>query len=217
MDSSDSWVINDVDKAPALVAAEAGYDVWLGNLRGNRHSHTHETLDPEKDAEKFFDFDIEHHTDLDLVAMVEYVSAASSPDYDKIAYVGHSMGTTIMYRLAAARPDFVEQHIATFVALGPVIAPGHVTAPVAKAAIKSQNLLWHLVKFDEMYELSEPDQIESYLFTVLCTRPWWKPCEQAQTWISTNDLGLMNEDRYEVFMGHYPAGGSTKVIFHYLQ
>lgn len=60
--------MHDVDKAPALVAAAAGYDVWLGNLRGNKYSRAHISLDPDVDAKKFFDFSIEHHTRLDLVA-----------------------------------------------------------------------------------------------------------------------------------------------------
>jgi len=40
-DSADSWVVNSKDKAPALVAAKEGYDVWLGNFRGNKYSRAH--------------------------------------------------------------------------------------------------------------------------------------------------------------------------------
>lgn len=70
MDCSDAWVLNQSEQAPAFVAARAGYDVWLGNLRGNRYSSKHEYLDPERNAEKFFDFDIGHHHKYDLVAMI---------------------------------------------------------------------------------------------------------------------------------------------------
>ena len=62
-----------MDKAPAFVASEAGYDVWLGNLRGNKYCHGHETLDFNKDAKDFYNFDIEHHSSLDLVAMIDYI------------------------------------------------------------------------------------------------------------------------------------------------
>ena len=34
LDSSDTWIINDESKAPAFFLANRGYDVWLGNNRG---------------------------------------------------------------------------------------------------------------------------------------------------------------------------------------
>ena len=46
MDSADCWVMNYADIAPAFVAARQGYDVWLGNSRGNRYSEKHVSLNP---------------------------------------------------------------------------------------------------------------------------------------------------------------------------
>ena len=36
--------------------AAAGFNVFLGNNRGNSFSNSHVTLDPKKDAKKFYDF-----------------------------------------------------------------------------------------------------------------------------------------------------------------
>jgi gastric triacylglycerol lipase len=55
LDSSDTWLINDEDKAPGFIFANANYDVWFGNSRGNKHARQHKTLNPDKDA-KFWEF-----------------------------------------------------------------------------------------------------------------------------------------------------------------
>ena len=49
LDSSDGWIINDDYRAPALMAANRGFDVWLGNSRGNKHSRKHVRYNPDKD------------------------------------------------------------------------------------------------------------------------------------------------------------------------
>lgn len=55
LDSSDTWVNNSPDKAPAFILADAGYDIWLSNSRGNYYSRHHKIYDPDKDRE-FWDF-----------------------------------------------------------------------------------------------------------------------------------------------------------------
>ena len=37
------------EKSPAMVLANAGYNVWLGNSRGSKYSRNHLSFDPNKD------------------------------------------------------------------------------------------------------------------------------------------------------------------------
>ena len=82
--------MNTADTAPAFVAARAGYDVWLGNSRGNKYSRSHVKLDPY--YSEFWMFDWQQMGDYDIPAVTEYIINITG--HPKIAYVGHSQGTT---------------------------------------------------------------------------------------------------------------------------
>ena len=56
LDSAYCWIVNYAEVAPAFVAARAGYDVWLGNSRGNTYSREHVSLSPDKNEKKFWNF-----------------------------------------------------------------------------------------------------------------------------------------------------------------
>lgn len=73
LDCAEGWIINDESKAPAFVLANLGYDVWLGNVRGNKYSREHIHYDPDNDAE-FWDFSFDEMAKYDLPAYFEYVS-----------------------------------------------------------------------------------------------------------------------------------------------
>ena len=73
LDSANCWIMNYPDVAPAFVAARAGYDVWLGNSRGNTYSRAHIEYDPDKNEKKFWDFSWFEMGTYDLPAVIKKI------------------------------------------------------------------------------------------------------------------------------------------------
>lgn len=90
IDSADTWVVNNESLAPAFVLANEGFDVWLGNNRGNRYSHRN--LSPS--VTDFWNFTFQEMAMLDLPAAFRYIARVTGR---KIHYIGHSQGTLIMF------------------------------------------------------------------------------------------------------------------------
>lgn len=65
------WVFNIPSQAPAFVLARAGYDVWLGNNRGNRWSDTHVSLSNK--SKEYWEFDWEEMGTKDTPAVIDYI------------------------------------------------------------------------------------------------------------------------------------------------
>ncbi len=121
LDSSDAWIMHTVDKAPAFVAAAAGYDVWLGNSRGNKYSRNNIKLSPDDKA--FWDYDFQTMGDYDLPTQIEYVRKMTG--YAKIAYAGHSQGTSQLFYRLAKDEQWFEDRLSVAMAFGPVMAMRH--------------------------------------------------------------------------------------------
>lgn len=110
----------------AFELAKQGYDVWLPNFRGSRFSTGHKYLNFMKDRE-YWNFSLDHLALFDLRSVIDYVRNVTN--YKKIAYVGHSQGTTTMFQLLSTFREYNEI-ITPFVALSPVVYIKKIRLPI---------------------------------------------------------------------------------------
>ena len=57
----------------AYILSDLGYDVWLGNTRGNTYSRNHTSLNPDAQKEEFWDWDWDVAGQGDLPAAIDYI------------------------------------------------------------------------------------------------------------------------------------------------
>jgi len=113
--SSADWVINyPIKDALAFTLADEGYDVWLGNQRGNDYSYRHREY--PLSSNNFWNFSFHEIGTQDVPAMLDYITNLTAKP--KVNYIGFSMGTTAFFAGLSKRPEY-NNKINMGVMLGP--------------------------------------------------------------------------------------------------
>lgn len=206
-DSSDTWVVNDEDLAPGFYLANQGYDVWLGNSRGNRYSNKKMSPSPIN----FWDFTFNEMAIYDLPAAFRYIKAATNR---KIHYIGHSQGTLIMFIALCQEIKDVRDNLLSFNAFGPVAYLKHQKSKMMNSLSKT-NLPSILLRSHVKWLMMLGDSGYLTLSDICVLSPI--VCREGLREISEMNNTVNNLKRMPVVMGHFPAGSSTKNFIHFNQ
>ncbi|KAJ2451547.1 cholesterol esterase [Coemansia sp. RSA 2336] len=98
--------------------AEAGFDVWLGNSRGNKYSYKHTKYVPSD--RQFWDFSIDEIATIDVPTTIDHILQETGAT--SLTYVGFSQGTTQMF-MALSRNRSLNSKVSHFIALAPASTP----------------------------------------------------------------------------------------------
>jgi pimeloyl-ACP methyl ester carboxylesterase len=162
LDSSSTWVINSDSQSLGFLLADAGFDVWLGNVRGNTYSKAHKNLSPSDS--QFWAWSFDEMAEYDLPAMIQYVLNVTGQE--SIFYVGHSQGA--MIALAKLSQDQgLANKIKSFFALAPVATIGNIKGalPLLADLLPELQLLLRLLG---VHEFLPSSALMEYLTSHLC-------------------------------------------------
>ncbi|CAL8302592.1 unnamed protein product [Lota lota] len=205
-----NWITNPPNSSLGYVLADAGYDVWLANSRGNTWSQRHVTLNPEQDD--FWKFSYDEMAQKDLPAMVDYILKITSQE--QIFYIGHSQGTTIAFLAFSSMPELASK-IKLFVGLAPVATVAFAKSPMTKLSVLPDFLIWDL--FGRQNFLPQNDMIKWFaenfcnkvILSELCGNIFFLLCGF--------DERNLNMTRVPVYTTHCPAGTSVQNMVHWSQ
>ncbi|XP_010863056.2 gastric triacylglycerol lipase [Esox lucius] len=205
-----NWVTNLPNTSLAYLLADAGYDVWIGNSRGNTWSRRHVTLRP--DQNEFWQFSYDEMAKKDLPAVVNHILKTTGQD--QIYYVGHSQGTTIAFIAFSSMPELASK-IKMFFALAPVATVAFTASPMTKLSFLPEFLIWRL--FGKKDFLPQSEAIK-WFATNFCNKdPLSVLCGNLFFVLCGFDERNLNMTRTPVYTTHCPAGTSVKNMIHWSQ
>uniref|UniRef100_T1JKB5 Partial AB-hydrolase lipase domain-containing protein n=1 Tax=Strigamia maritima TaxID=126957 RepID=T1JKB5_STRMM len=207
--TSAQWVDNRYDSL-AFILADEGFDVWLGNFRGNAYT-TH--VNTSYDSKHFWDFSIDEHR-FDLSATIDYILQISQSN--QLIYVGYSLGTTVGFALLSSYLDYNEK-VAGIIALAPIASLKYTTTLLFLPQIKNYKVIQqgHELVHKPYYHVI--NELNLMVHLKICPSSDPHICEYSLAVMGGYECGIRNKTRVPIYTAHLSSGTSVKNAAHFAQ
>ncbi|PZC84164.1 hypothetical protein B5X24_HaOG200551 [Helicoverpa armigera] len=215
--SSADYVLMGPGSALGYLLAEEGFDVWLGNARGNYYSRKHVRLNPDALlSTAFWRFSWDEIGNKDLPAMIDY--ALEVTGQEKLHYIGHSQGTTSFFVFGSMRPDYNDKIISMH-ALAPVAYMANNRNPVFRFLAPHSNRIESIASLIGIGEFMPSNSFTKWIGETYCSDEavTQRICSTFLLLVGGWNVPQHNATIMPLIMGHAPAGISVRQLAHYGQ
>lgn len=206
--NSEVWVVNtDAKKSIAFALVDLGYDVWLGNNRGNKYSRKHMTHNIESRA--FWDFCLDDFALFDIPDSIDYILEVTKQE--SLSYIGFSQGSAQAFASLAIRPPLNDK-VNLFVAVAPAMSPPGLRSRIVNSLMRASPQLLFIC-FGRRAILSSSPFWESVLDAKLYARIIDVACKVLFNWYGENITWPQKIAAYH----HLYSFTSVKSVVHWFQ
>lgn len=211
--SSADWILNGPEKGLAYVLADAGYDVWMTNIRGNKYSREHAWL--KVDTKEYWNFSWHEVAQHDIPEIIDYIIKIKGTN-TKIAYIGHSMGTTILFAMLTLRPEY-NDILSAGIALAPVAFMGNIKSPLKSLASIASNIAYMEMLYGSHEFVPKHSVLGKLYSSCDVNNNQADVCKNALFYICGQDAKQFNKTLLPVFISNLGTGTSWKTAVHFAQ
>ncbi|XP_075159951.1 lipase 3-like isoform X1 [Haematobia irritans] len=211
--SSDIWIVNGRESSLPFMMADAEYDVWLGNTRGNTYGMNHTTI--KRSSTKFWAYALDEISTIDVPAKIDYILEKTK--FPNLHYVAYSQGTTNLV-IALANDASYNQKLRSTHFIGPTIFVCNVGGffpTIGIPFVGTSNPISRIVGTIPTYE------VYSFLRVFLqtqCTRPVIQDlCILGVNMIFGSDATYLNRTSLPELTRTHPSPASIRQINHFAQ
>jgi lysosomal acid lipase/cholesteryl ester hydrolase len=208
MMNSEVWVcLTERERCLPFQLVERGYDVWLGNNRGNKYSKKSVHAAPTDSA--FWNFSMDQFAFHDIPDSIAYI--LETTHQPSLSYIGFSQGTAQAFATLSIHPTLNEK-VDVFIALAPAMSPKGVASGIVDSFVKASPDILYLA-FGRKSILPSATMWQSILYPPIFVRLIDTSLRFLFNWHATN----ISQPQKLAAYPHLYSFTSTKSVVHWFQ
>ncbi|KAK2459481.1 hypothetical protein APHAL10511_008515 [Amanita phalloides] len=205
--TSEVWVcLTEPSRCLAFVLVEKGYDVWLGNNRGNKYSGR--SCHYSNAEAEFWDFSIDDFASKDIPESIAYILNITG--LEKLSYIGFSQGSAQAFAALSVDQE-LKNRINLLIALAPAMSPAIATSSLHGLTTLSPAFAFRIFGRKSFFPPINIFQSTLHPFT------FSRAMDAAILWLFGFRSANISVQQKVAAYAHLYSSTSVKVIVHWFQ